>query len=171
MTITCLGNVTLPSPHTPLLCLNTHHSSFCSTYGFGSSTDKKLLLDSCKGTVCPYQCWAISHVCFILFWPSLLPLFPLFFLKKEKKKEKESWKFSTNQVCFAKLITSSNLNGLSVLVESQAFFVPWKPNGTSQLKEERDQEIWLSSSFFISQSKANWAKMVVGQGGLWKISE
>lgn len=73
------------------------------------------------------------------------PLFFLFFLffslKKKKKKEKESWKFSTNQVCFAKLITSSNLNGLSVLVESQAFFVPWKPNGTSQLKEERDQEI------------------------------
>lgn len=149
MTITCLGNVTLPSPHTPLLCLNTHHSNFCSTYGFGSSTGKKLLLDSSEGTVCPYQCWAISHVCFVLFWPSLLPLFPLFFLKKGgKKRKKESWKFSTNQMCFAKSITSSNLNGLSVLVESQAFFLPWKHNGTSQLKEEKDQDIWLSCSFF-----------------------
>lgn len=75
------------------------------------------------------------------FGPLFFLFFLFFFLKKEKKKEKESWKFSANQVCFAKLITSSNLNGLSVLVESQAFFVPWKPNGTSQLKEERDQEI------------------------------
>ena len=46
MTITCLGNVFLPSPHTALLCLNTSHSNFCSTGGFGSSTGKKLLLDS-----------------------------------------------------------------------------------------------------------------------------
>lgn len=74
------------------------------------------------------------------------PLFFLFFLfsflkKGGKKRKKESWKFSTNQMCFAKSITSSNVNGLSVLVESQAFFLPWKHNRTSQLKEEKDQDI------------------------------
>lgn len=106
----------------------------------------------------------------IIFPFSSSPFSSFFLKKKKKKREKESWKFSTNQMCFAKPITSSNLNGLSVFVESQVFFLPWKPTITSQLKEERDQDIWLSCSFFDFSKQSKLKKKVVGEGGLLKIS-
>lgn len=172
MTITCLGNVSLPSPHTPLRCLNTCHSSFCSTYGSGSSTGKKVSSTDCFWT--PKRELPVLTSAPVLSYFSCLPhiIFPLssssfssFFLRKKKGGGKESWKFSTNQMCFAKHPPTS-MGSLCLL--NHKLFLSMETYYNPQLKEERDQDIWLSCTSFISQSKLR--KKVVGEGGLWKIS-